>query len=364
MKVKSDGGLAATLRRRPGRALGVVAVVTAVAVGVVFYVLRSDDLPEGAAFRYQARVVTEKDLSDRVAVLEALYGVKRPTDPATARTFDRDAAKSMAVSLVLAHEAAKKDVVVSSKEAQTELDKLIDQQLTGGRAAFVEFLSTSGISERDVLDEIKSQIATSRLLADVTADVDPATAEQARRTYDQHRGQMVTPEGRRLVNIVVETRRDADRVVKLAEKSGKLAPLAATWSLDGSTRDKQGDLGLITKQQLDGPYADVAFRASKGEIFGPVRTSYGWNVGQVTEIVSAKHLRFKDVETQIRERITADARLKVWRKFFVSALKRADVTYAEAYRPKNPTSPPSATPTPPKHAESAQPSAPSATPDQ
>lgn len=329
-----------SLNGPPGRwvALAVVAVLIGGTAAVAM--TRADELPDGAAFRYRDRVVTVAQLDDRLEVLEALYGVKRPEDEAREDDFNRDSAKSMVVSLVLADAAAERDIVISHKEAQTELDKLIDSQLTGGRDAFIEFLSTSGISERDVLDEIRAQLATSRLVDDVTADVAAATASEAQQTYDENESDMVAPEGRRLVNVVVETRADAARVTRLARRTGKLGPLAATWSLDGSTRDDGGRLGLVTADQLEDGYSRIAFSATTGEIFGPVRTSYGWNVGQVLEVVKARAVSFADVEDEIVERLSAQARLKVWRAFLTDELVGADVEYADAYLPDSPTAPP------------------------
>lgn len=321
----------------------VVAGVVAVALaggGAAVVVTRADALPDDAAFRYGDRVVTADELEDRVEVLGALYGVQRPEDDGKGGDFDRDAAKSMVVSLVLADAAADRDIVISDKEAQTELDKLVDQQLTGGRDAFVDFLSTSGISERDVLDEIRAQLATSRLVAEVTADVPEVTRDVARETYDEHEDEMVTPEGRRLVNIVVETRADADRVARLARRTGKLGPLAAAWSLDGSTRDSGGRLGLVTRDQLEEVYADAAFGAATGAIFGPVKTSHGWNVGQVTEIVAARPVSYADVQDELVQRLTAEDRLEVWRDFLAEQLKDADVEYADGYLPDDPDAPP------------------------
>jgi peptidyl-prolyl cis-trans isomerase C len=311
-----------------------------VAGTAVLLVVRARQLPDDAAFRFGDQVVTRDALGDRVQVLEALYGVRRPESGKSVDEFDRDAAKSMAVSLVLAAEAADRDIVVSDKEAQTELDKLIEQQLMGGRDAFVEFLSTAGISERDVLDEIRAQLAASRLIADVTADVKAATSKEARETYDAHRSEMVTPEGRDLINVVVETRADAERVAQAARRTKRLSPLAATWSLDGSTRDNGGKLGVVTAQQLEASYSELAFAAGNGEIFGPVQTTYGWNVGQVVDVVSSKPVGFDDVREEIVKRLTAEKKLKVWRAFLARALKHADVEYADDFRPDDPTAPP------------------------
>ena len=336
------GSLSVLVRRVSWRRRLLVSAALALTVGaaVTMWVVRSGELPADAAFRYQDRVVTKDQLDDRLQVLEALYGVQRPDGAKEQDEFNRDAAKSMVVSLVLANEAEERSIVISDKEAQTELDKLIDEQLTGGRDAFVEFLSSSGIAERDVLDEIRAQLATSRLVSAVTADVPEATTADARKSYDQHRDEMMTPEGRDVVNVVVATHSDAERVRRLADKSGKLSPFVRTWSLDGSTRDTGGKLGVVTAAQLESAYAEVAFAAKKGDIFGPVKTASGWNVGQIIDIVSSKPVSFDDVATEIRERLTSEEKLARWRSFLSDALTNADVEYADSYRPRNPTGPP------------------------
>jgi peptidyl-prolyl cis-trans isomerase C len=302
---------------------------------------RLNDLPDDAVLRYDDRDVTENELQERVDILSALYGVQRPDDADEAESFDRDAAKSMAVSLIMEEATADRDITISDRVAQTQLDKLIDDQLVGGRSAFVDFLTEAGISEQDVLDEIKRQLATSALVEEVVADVPKPTDAEIREAYVEHHDQMATPEARRLRNIVVERKVDARRVAQLARSGQNFARLAGTWSRDGSTRNKGGYLGLVTAAQLDATYAETAFAAKKGEVFGPVRTQYGWNVGLVVDIVQTRQLDFADVKQEMREELHTKARLDLWRDYLGDLLDAADVEYAEDYRPDDPTAPPS-----------------------
>jgi parvulin-like peptidyl-prolyl isomerase len=43
-----------------------------------------------------------------------------------------------------------------------------------------------------------------------------------------------------------------------------------------------GELGWISKEGFEKPFADAAFRAGVGNIVGPVRTRYGWHIIKVT----------------------------------------------------------------------------------
>jgi len=327
--------------RAKAGAATVCGVAVLAAIGVLGYRVVSDPLPDDAVLRYGDTVVTQDDLQDRVEILGALYGVQRPDDDAEGKQFDKDAAKSMAVSLILEKAVADHDIEVPDRKAQDELDKLIDDQLVGGRQAFVDWLAQAGISEQDVLDEIKRQLGTSMLVERVVEDVPEVTAEDVRAAYDEHRDRMVTPEARQLLNIVVKTRSDAQRVVQEARSGADFADLAATWSLDGSTRTKGGDLGLVTADQLEPAYAEAAFHALRGSVFGPVHTQYGWNVGKVAAVQPSQPLSFAKVEKVLAQELRNKARLDVWRDYLGDLLKKADVEYADDYRPDDPTAPPS-----------------------
>ena len=326
-------------RRSVMAALAVLVVAAAVVISVV----RHNQLPSDAVLRYHGRVVTQSQLDERVKILQALYGVTPPTDEKALDTFHRDAAKSMAVTLVLADAVADHHIEVTNKQAQVELDKLIDAQLTGGRQAFVDFLSSSGISEQDVLDEITNQMTTSRLINEITADVPAATEAQAQAEYDAHRADMHTPETRRIANIVVSAKSDADAVARLARAGQPFPALAQKYSLDGSTRKTGGDLGWVMASQLEDGFAKAAFGVAQGGVFGPVQTRFGWNVGVVTGIRAGEAVSFDKAKSTIEDDLTARARLTAWRSYLSDLLKKADVKYADAYRPADPTAPPSET---------------------
>lgn len=309
------------------------------AVGLVWQ--QRDKLPDDAVFRYDDRVVTATQLDRRVEVLAALYGVRKPTEEAALARFDRDAAASMAMSMILEKEVARRGIVISEKEVRDELDKLIAAQLTGGQSAFTQFLSANRIAEHDVLDEIERQLATSRLAVKISADVEPATDAAARAAYDSHRDQMRSGEVRRLANIVTTTKADAERVLRLAHRGTKFATLARTWSLDASTRDKGGDLGRLAADQLEPDFAKAAFAAPLHGVFGPVRTQHGWNVGMVKEITAAAPITYRQIKADLKEALEGKAKLDAWNAFLTSLLEGADIQYADRYRPKDPTSLPS-----------------------
>lgn len=328
------------------RLVATVVVTVLVLLGAGGYAYaQSNRLPSDAAFKYAGTVVTVSDLDNRVQVLSALYGVTRPSGPpAKIAEFDRAAAKSLAVSMILDRAARARDIVISDKQAADALDNLIADQLAGGRAAFVQFLGAHNISESDVLAEIKRQLATSKLAAYVTRDTPKISQARTRAFYDAHQAQMKSPESRKLLNIVVSSKTSAERVLRLAAKQD-FAALARTWSQDGSTRAKGGDLGFVTADQLDPAYAHAAFTAPSGALFGPVQTKYGWNVGKVAAVRVPVQLSYLQVSTALTGQLLSEAKLVVWRDYLGELLKHAGVEYAAAYRPADPTAAPTDLPT-------------------
>jgi len=301
-------------------------------------------LPSGVALRVGDESVTEDDFRQRVDVLEALYGVRAPEDAAARDRFRRDAAKSIAVSIVLDRAAAEQKVTVADKSARDALDKIVETYLPEGRDALTAFLGSQGISEADVLDEVKRQLVTSRLLEKVTGDVEPVTDAEVRSTYDKRRQDMVTPERRHLRNIVVDSEQKATELAEQAKSGAGFAQLAAENSMDESTADKGGDLGTLTRAELDKAFADAAFAAKKGSLFGPVKTQYGWNVGYVVGVQPERPLSFEQAAEQLERELNDKAKLDVWRAWLANEIKAADVEYAEAYRPADPDAPPAETP--------------------
>ncbi|GAA5127887.1 peptidylprolyl isomerase [Haloechinothrix salitolerans] len=328
-------------RRRRVVTMVVVAVLLAGATSAIAYD-RVTGLPDDAALRVGDAVVTETELEERIDALIALYGIQRPSeDSERAGEFRRHAAKAVAVSIVLDEVAREKGIVISDKAARDRLAELIESGFgKGGRDKFVDLLGQVGASEREVLAEIKRQRVSSRLLRDVGSKVADVTDKDVRAAFTEREDELVAPEQRRLRNIVVSTKAKAKRLLDRAKAGADFPALARKHSLDGSTSGDGGDLGFVTREQLEKSYAKAAFRTDKRAYFGPVRTEHGWNVGQVVGIRNERQLGFAEVKDTLRERLRSERELKAWHDWLTKKLREADVEYADMYRPRDPVAPP------------------------
>lgn len=317
----------------------VVVMLASISAGVAL--THRDRLPKDAALKVGDTVVSKEQLQRRVDVLQALYGVKEPRDAQQQDRFRRDVAKAIAVSIVLEDAARDRNVVVADQAARATLTRLIQKEFPGqGHDAFVQAMGNVGVSEREVLDEIKRQMVVSRLFDEVTAGVSVDDG-QVRREYEADRKDMVVPARRRLSNIVVSERRAAQAIIRQARSGQPFAALVRTYSLDGSTRRSGGDLGYMAAKDLEPAYAQAAFSTPANNFFGPVKTRFGWNVGEVTGVKPARPMTFADVRDELRSRLQTEKALEVWRAWVSKRIKDADVTYAAAYLPADPDSAPS-----------------------
>lgn len=325
---------------RSGRLLAaamVAALLAVVGVGAWWQMTR---LPEGAVLRYDDTVVTIDELDQRVAALQALYGVEEPDDPATADGFRRDVAKSVALSLILDRAAADRGIVLADKQVSDTLARYIEQGFgPGGRDAFVRALGNVGSSEAAVREEVRRQMAVGLLMRDVVGEVTVSDAD-LRAAYEERRDTLGTPERRTLRNIVVRSEADARAALEELRAGVPIEEVAARRSLDASTRDRGGLLGELTRAELEPPVADAAFGVPAGQLYGPVQGQHGWNVGRVDAVAPFVPAGFEQVADQLRRALELERTLDIWRGWLAEQIREADVEYADDYRPADPEAPP------------------------
>jgi peptidyl-prolyl cis-trans isomerase C len=306
-------------------------------------VARLTGLPSDAAFRVDSTVVTKDQLNQRMSVLEGLYAFRVPVDGPALDQFHRASAKSIAVAMVLDHVADERGIVVTDQEADTALDQLIARRNdVKGREGFIRVLGNAGVSQVDVLDELKRQLRFSRLSEEVTAQTPAVTDADVQGYFDTHHGDLVAPALRDLRNIVVDDKDLADQLLGQARQGADFGLLARENSLDEKTRDSQGELGSVSRDQVERAYGDAAFSAAPGSYFGPVRTSYGWNVGLVMAVTPARPKTYDEVAGELRTQLTAQRKVSAWTTWLANQMRQASIQYADDYRPPQSDVPPAA----------------------
>lgn len=341
--VAALGRRARVFPRGRARPVAVVLALVVVLGGIAQLVVHElTTLPAGIVLQVGERSVSEADFRQRIDLLAGLYGAQPPQDLAGQERFERDAAQAVAASMVLDDVARERNVVVPEPVAQQALDAIIAQKFAqGGRQAFAQALGTLGVSEADVLAEIRRQLTTARLFDQITATAPPVTDPDLAQAYEQRRAQFVVPEKRHLRNLVVDSPDKAQQALAQIRGGADFGAVATAASMDRSTAQAGGDLGTLGRDQVEGPIADAAFGAApNGGLYGPVQGQHGWNVGQVLEVTPPQQLSLDQVRDPLRGQLDDERRLGLWRPWLADQLRGADITYADRYRPADPNAVP------------------------
>jgi peptidyl-prolyl cis-trans isomerase SurA len=101
-------------------------------------------------------------------------------------------------------------------------------------------------------------------------------------------------------------RRTLARSLARRVKDGEdFAALARQYSDDSVSRADGGKLGLVGRGSLPPGIEDVVFSMKKGEIRGPLRTSRGFHIVQVTGREESSARPYEEVREQLRNQLTA-----------------------------------------------------------
>jgi peptidyl-prolyl cis-trans isomerase D len=104
-------------------------------------------------------------------------------------------------------------------------------------------------------------------------------------------------------SLVSEKRQKAVEIMEEARSGKDFAELAKARS-EGPTREKGGDLGSFTREDMVKPFSDKAFSMKPGEISEPVRTRFGWHIIKVEDRTEAHVKPLAEVEEEIRESLS------------------------------------------------------------
>lgn len=147
------------------------------------------------------------------------------------------------------------------------------------------------------------------------ADQVKVTDQDLQSYYDAHKAEYSQEEqvkARHILVMVNDQRNDAQAQARVAEARAKLAggadfaAVAREYSDDTASKDKGGDLGYFGRNKMVKEFEDAAFSAQPGKLVGPVKSSFGYHLIEVTDKRPAGQQPFDAVKEQLRARLTAE----------------------------------------------------------
>lgn len=180
----------------------------------------------------------------------------------------RDAMLDQFVNMTLAAQAAEKEGLAKDPEVAARIDLLRTQILA--EAASEKYIKANPVSDEDVKKEYDTQVAK-------------------------------MPKEYKARHILVETKEDAEAIIKELEAGGDFAKIAKEKSKDPGSAANGGDLGWFPAQQMVKEFSDALATLEKGAITKtPVQTQYGFHVIQLEDSRATQAPAFEDVKEQVK----------------------------------------------------------------
>lgn len=163
--------------------------------------------------------------------------------------------------------------------------------------------------------------------------VEPISDEAVAAAFEARKTRYRQPEKRHVRHILISKSggdQTPPQAVELlyAELQGKdengFAEVAKARSEDPATRDRGGDLGWVTAEDLPAPLAQAVFAQPATGLLGPVASDFGWHLIWVAAIEPAKEPSLAEVAEELRAELAQEARKK---RFAQLSAELADLAF-------------------------------------
>ena len=180
------------------------------------------------------------------------------------------------------------------------LEELIKRELLSQ-----ELMTTDAMKDPQLAGKIEnaqrmmlSQAGAEEFIEDVKV-----TDEDLKKEYDDRVGPMKNAEYR-AKHILVEGEQEAKDIIAKLAKGEKFDALAKKFSKDPGSKDKGGELGWFSSQQMVQPFSEAVMALKNGETTQtPVKSQFGWHVIQREESREQAPPPFDAVKDQLRNMV-------------------------------------------------------------
>lgn len=328
-----------------------------VAIGLAFFLLQSCKKEQGGAMKkstvlaeVNGKKITYGEVEDFVQKQVQLISAQGQMPDENMMKMLRKKALDHLVNMELVQQELKKHGVTISDEDVNQAYQEEVQRM-GGEEQMNAFLASRGATAEDLKEIIKQRLPIFKLQDIVTADVQPATEEEARAYYDQNQQMFNAPERVHAYHILIkvsdnpsdeelaQAKKKAEEIAaKARQKGADFEALARQFSEDPGSAPNGGDLGYFRKGQMVPEFEAAAFSLPIGKISSPVKTKFGFHIIKVVDKKKAGMIPYEEIKDKIIAKLTDDKKREKWNAYFQEL--QAQVKYPNPLpEPEAPASP-------------------------
>jgi foldase protein PrsA len=297
-----------------------------------------EDVPADAVAVVDGTDIARSDYEALISQAKKSYKNQKREFPAAGsqefQTLRNQAVQFLVQREQFEQEAKDMDVEVTDKQIDARLEQIMKQYFGGDRKKYEKQLKEQGLTEAQVRNDVRAQIVSEKIFAQVTKDV-KVTDKDVEEYYAKNKAQYSQPESRDVRHILVKTKKQADELYAQLQGGADFAALAKKYSEDTGSKANGGKL-TISKGQTVAPFDQTAFLLKKNAISKPVKTEFGYHIIQpLSDVKAAKVTPLKDVKESIRQQQLQTKKNEAMTKW-VDELKKDykdKVSYATGFSP-------------------------------
>ncbi|MEX2253754.1 MAG: peptidyl-prolyl cis-trans isomerase [Thermoleophilaceae bacterium] len=206
-------------------------------------------------------------------------------------------------------EAAERDVKVSDAEVKKQFEDQKKQSFPKEKD-YQKFLKESGMTEADILFQVKLDVLQNKLREKILEGEGKATDEEIQEYYDKNKKRFSQPERRDLLVVLTKTKAKAEQAKRALERGQSFKSVAKRYSTDSASKKQGGKLPDVAKGQQEKALDEAAFSAPKGKLSGPVKTQFGWYVFEVSKISPATQQSLEEAKKTITQVLRSEGEQK------------------------------------------------------
>ena len=298
----------------------------------------SDEVPTNAVAVVDGQEIAKTDYDALIAQAKKSYKNQKRDFPKAGsqefRTLKNQAVQFLVQREQFEQEAENLDVNVTDKQVDARFKQILKQYFGGDMKKFNSQLKAQGLKEEQVRKDLRSQIVSEKIFAQVTKDV-KVTDKQIEDYYNKNKAQYSRPESRDVRHILVKSKAKANQLEAQLKAGASFAVLAKKFSEDTGSKADGGKL-TISKGQTVAPFDKVAFELKKNAISKPVKTEFGYHIIQaLSDTKPATVTPLKEVKESIRQQLAQTKKNEAMTKW-VDELKKNykdKISYAVGFSP-------------------------------
>lgn len=206
-----------------------------------------------------------------------------------------EALDSLIAKKIIELEAKEQNIKVTEAEINKEVEELAGYY--GGQDAMTNTLAMYNITLEQVRDDIVVNIKLEKLLKSRIEITD----KEVQAYFEEHQEDFFVEEQIKASHILVGSENEAQEIKALLAEGRDFAELAQERSADTGSKDRGGDLGIVSRGEMVAEFEQAAFALQPGQVSDPVKSEYGYHIIKVDEKIEARHGTLKENEDKIRE---------------------------------------------------------------